>query len=221
MTLAQFTRARSAFNVIELLVLLGIVGLLIAVAAPAVVEARDKARQVDCLSSLKQVGAGFRLWSESAWDFPMALSTNYGGTRETASEVWRTFQVMSNELGHPGVLWCQADSRRPATAWTELANSNLSYFVGLDADIAAPHALLAGDRHLDTGRRPQNLILKVRTNDVLRWTPAPHMAGGNVLFGDGSVRTMNDAQLQAHVTGLWKDHGDRLQNGAMRLALPE
>lgn len=49
-------RPRVAFTVLELLVVIGIVGLLIALLLPAVIAARESARRATCTSQLRQIG---------------------------------------------------------------------------------------------------------------------------------------------------------------------
>ena len=220
MTLRHPHRSVSGFNVIDLLVLIGVVGLLIAVAVPMLLEVRAKTRQVDCLDNLRTVRAGMDYWSSPVWDYPMALSTNEKGTLEVAHDVWRTFQVVSNELKIPRVLMCPADSRTPAVSWSSLANSNISYFLGLDATVATPKMMLAGERHLGTGKRLYNRVLKVNPGDVLRWTTTPHPAGGNVVFGDGSATSLDERKLQAALDPIRENYTNELRRGQLRFALP-
>jgi type II secretory pathway pseudopilin PulG len=98
--------ARAAFTLIELIVIVGIIVLLAGVLLPSLRETKRRAQRIDCVGNLKQVGLSFRLWSlDSSDQYPMARSTNYGGTLEVGEDVWRTFLVMSNELGTPSVLF--------------------------------------------------------------------------------------------------------------------
>ena len=109
----------AAFSLIELMVMICILVLLAFMLIPSLGNVRKKSRLIDCKGNLQQVGLSFRLWSpDSNNDYPMARSTNYGGTYcgslEVSNLVWRTFRVMSNELGTPLILTCPADTRIPA-----------------------------------------------------------------------------------------------------------
>lgn len=60
--------ARSGFTLIELLVVIAIVSLLAAILFPVFAAAREKARQMACLSNMRQIGQAIRLYSSDADD---------------------------------------------------------------------------------------------------------------------------------------------------------
>jgi len=130
--------------------------------------------------------------------FPMSVSTNVGGTQEyvESPEVVRHFQVMSNELVTPRILVCPADKRQPADSWVTLSNTNISYFVGPDADETQPTMWLAGDRNLEIdGVAAKPGLLLLWTNSVVGWTRELHNRCGNVAMSDGSVQQATSGRL--------------------------
>jgi prepilin-type N-terminal cleavage/methylation domain-containing protein/prepilin-type processing-associated H-X9-DG protein len=55
---------RTGFTLIELLVVIAIIAILAAILFPVFAQAREKARSIQCLSNLKQVGMATRMYSQ-------------------------------------------------------------------------------------------------------------------------------------------------------------
>jgi prepilin-type N-terminal cleavage/methylation domain-containing protein len=59
-------RCIRAFTLVELLVVIAIIAVLLAILLPAINMAREKARQVKCISNLHQLGIAWQMWSDHA-----------------------------------------------------------------------------------------------------------------------------------------------------------
>jgi hypothetical protein len=190
---------RCGFSLIEVLAVVVTVLLLLAVLPAILGRSRKPRHGITCVTNLKQVALASRMWSNDHGDrFPWQVSTNEGGTMEfvASPEVFRHFEAMSNEMVTPRILICPRDPERlRATRFApSLANSNLSYFVGLDANETRPQSILTGDRNI-MGGVTNGALLSFRTNDVPQWAPSIHTNQGNLALGDGSVQQLTDQLL--------------------------
>ena len=149
----------------------------------------------------------FRLYSNDHEDrFPFAVSDELGGTLKfvNSPEVIRHFQSLSNELVTPKVLVCPNDPGRLRASdfLSPLANSNLSYFVGLDGEESKTNRFLSGDRNITGGTLSNGFLRVLPTNTAAGWTTELHTNYGNIGLSDGSVQQVTPTslrrQLQAH-----------------------
>jgi prepilin-type N-terminal cleavage/methylation domain-containing protein/prepilin-type processing-associated H-X9-DG protein len=196
---------RQGFTLVELLVVVAIISILASLLLPAVIQAKARARRIQCASDLKQIGLAYHMFLHDHDNkLPMEVSTNDGGTLEFLQGAYlaggmfdyKHFQVLSNYLNTPSLVWCPSDrARSPADFFPPLQNSNVSYFVGANADYATPTSMLAGDRNITNTLAGGGSIIFLNGSPGLSWTTDIHVSKGNVLFADGSVELLNSAQL--------------------------
>ena len=207
-----------AFTLLDLLIVVAVCLALAAMVFPALARARVRSHRMSCTCSLKQVGIAFRTWSLDHQDaIPSQVATTNGGAMlPNGSALARmVFLVLSNELSTPLVLVCPDDQGRLAARNFDsgFSSTNLSYFVGLDAQDSSPQLLLSGDCNLTLNGAPlPSGLSTIATNQTLGWTAARHGGSGNVALADGSVQQFNNYRLSL----MLRDGGAPQQ----RLALP-
>lgn len=160
---------------------------------------RARAFHVQCINNLKQTARALDVWANDHGEkFPMEISQTNGGTMEftTGANEWRHFQVMSNELVTPMMLFCPSEtSRMRAINFNFFNNSNISFFINLDFSRPNPSAIWSGDRNIATDEPIRDGILELTTNQPVTWTTDMHRRVGNLLLFDGSVQQVNSAGL--------------------------
>lgn len=196
---AKIKPGSSAITRMEVLVIVAAMMVLAVCILPQVARTRSKSGRIACVDNLKRIGLSFKLWPGDTDRYQMRHSVTNGGTMEwvESGEAWPHFLVMSNELASPKILICPADRRQVAVSWAALSNTNISYFVALDAEETNPQGLLTGDSNLEIDGKPlERGLLDLWTNSVVGWTAERHQRCGNVALADGSTMQFSNVKFR-------------------------
>lgn len=191
---------KKGFTVTELIFVIAVLAILGCWLLPSLQKAKHRAQRIRCVSHLKQIGLAHRLFANDHNNlYPAFVSTNKGGSLEFVSttQVFRHFAALSNVLGVTVILVCPADAKRKeATTFETLNNTNLSYFINLDAREDFPNEWLSGDRNLKHSVKQVNGSYPFTSNTVVGWLKSSHVEAGNIGLSDGSVRQTTSSYLQ-------------------------
>jgi prepilin-type N-terminal cleavage/methylation domain-containing protein len=98
-------RRRTAFTLVELLVVIGIIALLISILLPVLSKARESANRTKCLSNIRQIAMGFFSYcNDNKGAFPYMAG---GGTQLYEDWIWWTTAAVPNNLGGGGTFFDQ------------------------------------------------------------------------------------------------------------------
>ena len=210
MKLGVSQQTSSGLTLVELLLVVVVLVVLFVMLIPSPRYGKHAALSVYCKENLKQTGLAYRIWADdNGGKYPMELSKMNGGTLELmgTADAWQTYQVMSNELSTPKVLFCPADEERQmyATNFSTDLQGKISYFIGLDAGTNRPQTFLSGDDNFAvSGQLVKPGLINLASNAPVTWTTARHHFWGDIGLSDGSVYGLHNPNLvtQFQQTGL-------------------
>ena len=103
---------RNGFTLIELLVVIAIIAILAAILFPVFAQAREKARQISCLSNVRQIGTAMQMYVQDYDETTPSIIVNRDdGTKD--EDIYSIVQPYSKNLQ---MFFCpdRTETARPA-----------------------------------------------------------------------------------------------------------
>ncbi len=209
--------SRKGFTLIELLVVIAIIAILAAILFPVFARAREKARQTNCLSNLKQIGLGLMMYANDydetlpAYHFTATLPTppvpeDPTWMAQTAGGPW--------QLGWPSCIYPYVRNTQlflcPSTTYHNrgvaygmvrgsiIGGAYVDVFINPVrlAQLRKPaETLLIGEKY---GGNPQYIL-----SGQYYVTRASHNEGANFSFADGHAKW--ERMMEGPIGAPWPD----------------
>ena len=216
-------RRNFAFTLVELLVVIAIIGILAALLLSALAGAKDRARRIQCLNNLHQIGISLHLYAEESRDLLPDCTTNnpkfYGSFWP-----WDLHTNLVNDLFNRGVtrpiLYCPANpTMNDAAHWDCWLRGPypirvVGYVFLLNGCVEVPPELwrmnILGDGSksaaqtelvIDAVGSQQGNFMHIQGVNVDRTSHVhgTQPVGGNIAFEDGHADWRNFRQMQPQV----------------------
>jgi general secretion pathway protein G len=202
-------QTESAFTLIELLTVIAIIAVLAGLLFPVFMTARGKAREISCVSNLRQIGLAIRMYAQDYDElYPWAVDP----TDKYTPEIWSPypefqaqipFMPMIHEALQPYIR-SQALFRCPSDSGYDVED-----FTGVPLDARPTSYQKFGTsynyRTEIAFRRMGEASMRDPTGTNIMFDASGRWHGGvvfdqmryNVLHGDGHTKNLNRGQVQA------------------------
>lgn len=205
------------FTLTELLVVIAIIAILAAMLLPALNQAREKAKSIKCVNTLKNAGLFFAIYADTYNGFIPAINYNIGKSwtnwAPTMVRLYYSYDPANAENGDALMrdggksgFYCESNAPRFAPNWQVAVNYAMNAWRGAGTSQKDPYPLsksktpsrqLLISEAVDKSGSYVDATVGYDNNNRLRWPYPVHLNRANVLFMDGHVTPMTHNDMVA------------------------
>ncbi|HTM55181.1 MAG TPA: DUF1559 domain-containing protein [Pirellulales bacterium] len=204
---------RCGFTLVELMVVIGILGVLAALLLPAVQQARESARRSECANHLRQIGVGLLAYHDSLGAFPPGCIEPNGRRYAWSTMLLPQIEERATFSFYDTKAKYYEAANRSATSVvirTYLCPSTVRLSRSRDGDTT-------GDVNRNGLYDPGDFMGAIDYGGMFGWAPGPGFGNGVLLYdrtvslrqiSDGSSQTIlvaEDSGRGSTMNGMWAD----------------
>jgi prepilin-type N-terminal cleavage/methylation domain-containing protein/prepilin-type processing-associated H-X9-DG protein len=206
-----------AFTLVELLVVIAVIAILASILLPALASAKKRARAVQCLNNLKQIGTGAHMYAHDN-DNTLQLDSLIPGSGSWASIIFTNVNLEQREVflcpSYKPFTWENwlnvYGIRRDAPA--DCTTGPNGIFLRIDCVSNPTEYLLVGDTTSQAqGGFTARQYYFFRASSPVKTIHARHFGRANGLFLDAHVEPCNQSRLEG--LGITAEYGPDLAIG--------
>lgn len=196
----------SAFSLMELLLVIAIISILVALLVPTLVRSKERARQIQCVSNLRQLGEGLQIYLGENHKYPLFVDTSFPtNASPLILDTWVT--TLGTQLGYNyrtdsnfwnrGIWLCPGVKSKGVLGSGFESYGYNAFGIGTNSDSLGLGGTYGFSHTVQVGSQGWPIV-KPAVNESAVATPSAMMAVGDGIHGTGTQLFSGQGMLWRH-----------------------